>query len=150
MLLQVAVFPTHRSMLLHVVVFPATTILMHSKLLLCGKQPIYLATFTRSGSRLCIGVNITPSLDPLSPNSMKLSLGEKYVSSLRRPPGYNLMEVLNGACRQRWEGFQRSQGLHSCNHMLYVSRSKSEIGEKEVVFCRKLFSMSPVPLTSLT
>ena len=77
MLLQVAVFPTHRSMLLHVVVFPATTILMHSKLLLCGKQPIYLATFTRSGSRLCIGVNITPSLDPLSPNSMQLSLGEK-------------------------------------------------------------------------
>ena len=50
-------------MLLQVVVLSATTILTHSKLLLCWKQPIYLATFTRSGSRLGIGVNITPSLE---------------------------------------------------------------------------------------
>ena len=35
----------------------------HNKLLLCWRQPIYLATFIRSGSRLGIGVNITPSLE---------------------------------------------------------------------------------------
>ena len=37
-----------------------------------------------------------------------LSWRKNMFSSLRRPPGYNLMEALNGACRQSWEGFQLS------------------------------------------